>query len=419
MSGVALDLDRVWKKFRRGERFDSLRDLVPALARRLAGRRASGSALGEKEFWALRDVSLQVPQGQAFGIIGPNGAGKSTVLKLLSGLLRPTTGHLRVRGRLAALIEVGAGFHPDLTGRENVFLNGAILGMTRREIAAKLDQIVEFAGLPDVLDTPVKRYSSGMFARLGFSVAAHLEPDVLLVDEVLSVGDIGFQGRCIRKMQEICAGGTTVIFISHNMSAISLLCRQAMLLAEGQVQFTGETPEAIRRYFALAEESLSEAHVRGPARVSAVRMLDAEGTVRSDFAPGERATVELEFLAGEDLPDASAGLWIKTCDGVVVFDTSTLRLEGQADDLRAGQRLRARFDLTLNLAGGTYAVGAQLLRYGPPKAQYCIAEPLLMLSIQPRPGATGLADLRPRATQCVPAAPGLTAADREPEEVPA
>lgn len=399
MSGVALDLARVWKKFRRGERFDSLRDLIPALAGRLSGRRPSDNALGHKEFWALRDVSFQVPVGQAFGIIGPNGAGKSTVLKLLSGLLRPTTGHLRVRGRLAALIEVGAGFHPDLTGRENIFLNGAILGMTRREIAAKLDQIVEFAALPDVLDTPVKRYSSGMFARLGFSVAAHLEPDVLLVDEVLSVGDIGFQGRCIRKMQEICAGGTTVIFISHNMSAISLLCRQAMLLAEGQVQFTGETPEAIRRYFALAEESLSAAHVRGPARVSAVRVLDAQGNVRSDFCPGERISVEVEFLAAEDLPDASAGLWLRATDGVNVFDTSTYRLEGQSHGLRAGQRLACRFDLALNLGGGTYTLNAQLARYGPSIEMYCTAESLARLSVRPTPGVGGVAHLEARVEQ--------------------
>jgi lipopolysaccharide transport system ATP-binding protein len=193
---VAVTLDRVSKKFRKGQLHDSLRDLVPDLTRRLLGRGPvrSGELRGQ-EFWALKDVSFEVPKGEAFGIVGHNGAGKSTILKLLCRVMKPTQGHLTVQGRLSALIEAGAGFHPDLTGRENVYLNGTILGMSRSEIQRKFDEIVAFAGLAEFIDTPVKRYSSGMYARLGFSVGAHLEPDVLVVDEVLSVGDFCFRRR--------------------------------------------------------------------------------------------------------------------------------------------------------------------------------------------------------------------------------
>src|SRR5262245_43166527 len=201
MSDRPVVFERVWKKFQRGERHDSLRDLVPALARRVLGRRRPAQELEHREFWALRDVSLEVKPGEALGIIGPNGAGKSTALKVLTRILKPTRGVCEVRGRVGALIEVAAGFHPDLTGRENVFLQGVIMGMRRAEIARKLDEIVDFAGLQHTLDTPVKRYSSGMNARLGFAIAAHLEPDVLLVDEVLAVGDMAFQQKCFDRLE--------------------------------------------------------------------------------------------------------------------------------------------------------------------------------------------------------------------------
>ena len=200
MSAPQVLFDGVWKKFQRGERHDSLRDLVPSLLKRL-GRHVQGAEIGEQEFWALRDVSFAVDTGEALGIIGPNGAGKSTTLKLLTKILRATRGHVQVKGRIGALIDVAAGFHPDLTGRENVFLQGAIMGMTQSDIARKFDEIVDFAGVAEFIDTPVKRYSSGMNARLGFAIAAHLEPDVLIIDEVLSVGDFKFQSRAFSKIQ--------------------------------------------------------------------------------------------------------------------------------------------------------------------------------------------------------------------------
>src|SRR5436190_41206 len=225
----AVVFEGIWKKFRRGERHDSLRDLVPALARGLARRRRPLD-LAEQEFWAVRDVSFEVGPGEALGIIGPNGAGKSTILKLLTKILRPTRGRMELQGRVGALIEVAAGFHPDLTGRENVFLQGAIMGMTRAEIARKFADIVEFAGVQEFIDTPVKRYSSGMNARLGFAIAAHLEPDVLLIDEVLSVGDMGFQQRCIERMGAFKKQGVTILFVSHNLQAVAGLCERALFL---------------------------------------------------------------------------------------------------------------------------------------------------------------------------------------------
>jgi lipopolysaccharide transport system ATP-binding protein len=227
MGDHVLEFEHVSKKFRRGELHDSLRDLLPSLASSL-WRRGSNAELGQREFWALDDVSFSVARGEAFGIIGPNGAGKSTVLKILVGIMNPTSGTKTVRGSLSALIEVGAGFHPDLTGRENIFLNGAILGMSRRQIQARLAEIIEFSGLNKFIDTPVKRYSSGMYARLGFSIACHVEPDILVVDEVLSVGDWTFQNKSMAKMKSILKSGATVIFVSHNLKAVAELCNRAL-----------------------------------------------------------------------------------------------------------------------------------------------------------------------------------------------
>src|SRR6266852_1854893 len=229
MAEAPLEMEHVFKKFKKGEIHDSLRDLIPALTGGLLRRARSGRLEG-REFWALQDVSFQVGRGEAFGIIGANGAGKSTILKLLSNIMKPTKGTLHVRGTLSALIEVSAGFHPDLTGRENIYLGGAVLGMSRQRIRAKFDEIVAFSGLAEFIDTPVKRYSSGMFTRLGFSVAAHVDPDILIVDEVLSVGDFVFQRKCVERMNAVLASGTTVVFVSHNLRAIAELCPRSILL---------------------------------------------------------------------------------------------------------------------------------------------------------------------------------------------
>lgn len=243
-----VEFDRVWKKFRRGLLHDSLRDFVPALVRQLARGGARQEALAEGEFWALQDVSFRVDPGEALGIIGPNGAGKSTVLKLLIGVLRPTRGRARIEGRTGALIELAAGFHPDLTGRENVYLQGAIMGMKRHDIQRQFDRIVEFAELSEFIDTQVKRYSSGMSARLGFAIAAHLDPEVLVIDEILSVGDRAFQRKAFDRLAEIARREIPVVIVSHQLDRVAELCSKAVLLNRGRVVRAGSAEECISHY---------------------------------------------------------------------------------------------------------------------------------------------------------------------------
>ncbi|MBT4482739.1 MAG: ATP-binding cassette domain-containing protein [Candidatus Latescibacteria bacterium] len=208
----------------------------------------SGPGLDGERFWALKDISLEIEQGERIGIIGKNGAGKSTLLKILSRVTTPTKGLVKIKGRVASLLEVGTGFHQELTGRENVYLNGTILGMTRMEIRRKFDEIIEFADIEKFIDTPVKRYSSGMYVRLAFAVAAHLEPEILIVDEVLAVGDAAFQNKCLGKMQDVSRTGKTVLFVSHNMTAISKLCNKTMVLNSGKSEYIGKTEDAITHY---------------------------------------------------------------------------------------------------------------------------------------------------------------------------
>jgi len=236
---------------------DGVKSIGKRLARGLSRSPASDSGSSYSEdFWALRDVSFEVNQGDRIGIIGRNGAGKSTLLKILSRITEPTTGSVRLKGRVASLLEVGTGFHPELTGRENIFLNGAILGMSRVEIKSKFDDIVDFAEIEKFLDTPVKRYSSGMYVRLAFAVAAHLEPEILVVDEVLSVGDAQFQSKCLEKMKSVAAEGRTVLFVSHNLGVVGNFCNQSILLDAGLVKTRGDTGSVIETYMKLCQNSL-------------------------------------------------------------------------------------------------------------------------------------------------------------------
>lgn len=254
------------------------------MARTLAGR--SGSASGN-DFWALRDVSFEVQPGEVVGFVGRNGAGKSTILKVLSRIVEPTGGRAEVRGRLGSLLEVGTGFHPELTGRENIFLNGSILGMSRREIRAKFDEIVAFSDMESFLDTPVKRYSSGMFVRLAFAIAAHLQPEVLIVDEVLAVGDASFQKKCLGKMQDVSREGRTVLFVSHDLTAVRRLCTRAILLSQGQVVTIGPTADVVSEY--LARESV----LTPPGQTVDLRPLRRKGTKSVRFT-------EITFDGGPD-----------------------------------------------------------------------------------------------------------------------
>jgi ABC-type polysaccharide/polyol phosphate transport system ATPase subunit len=245
-----LAFDRVWKRFRLGDTHDSLRDLIPGLAKKLLRKGAGeSSAKHKRAFWALRDVSFEVRPGEVLGIIGPNGAGKSTTLKILNRIMDPTAGVVRAEGKIGSLIEVSAGFHPDLTGRQNIYLQGAIMGMRKSEVERKFDEIVDFAGTEEFLDTPVKRYSSGMNARLGFAIAAHLEPDILIIDEVLSVGDASFQQKAFGRIKQMATGGAPVVLVSHQMDRITELCSKAILLDKGTVRASGAPAYCINAYF--------------------------------------------------------------------------------------------------------------------------------------------------------------------------
>jgi lipopolysaccharide transport system ATP-binding protein len=360
MSDVALRMDHVFKRFRRGERHDSLRDLLPALVKR-AVRRDQDRALGAEEFWVLNDITFEVPKGQTLGIIGHNGAGKSTMLKHLSGIMEPTRGRIEVNGRLSALIEVGAGFHPDLTGRENVFLNGIILGMSRAEITRKFDEIVAFAGIEEFIDTPVKRYSSGMFARLGFSVAAHLEPDILIIDEVLSVGDTAFQRKGLEKMRAIARGGATAIFVSHNLQAVADFCQRTIMLDHGRLVADGPTDAVIRQYLDAAS-GIAERRTSGPTRILGVSIADGEG--RSGLIESGRATrITVDFEATAAIDNLAVFIEIKGNDFYEVFATASERLGHQAVSLAAGTRARCTFEVDMHLGAGTYYLGAMLCRY--------------------------------------------------------
>lgn len=360
MADRLLQVEGVFKKFQRGELYDSLRDLLPALTRRVL-RRRRGEELGRREFWALQDVSFSVERGEAVGIIGGNGAGKSTMLKLLTGIMRPTKGSIRVAGRISALIEVSAGFHPDLTGRENIYLNGAILGMKRDEIRRRFDAIVAFSGLEEFIDTPVKRYSSGMFARLGFSVAAHVDPDILLVDEVLSVGDYLFQRKCVERMNAVIASGATVVFVSHNLQAVANLCPRSLLLERGMVQMVGPTAEVIRTYFSRGQQQRAVDADGGVAITRVTVHGDASPCVK--FESGAKLRVTVEARARVRHEDMSVVIQIVDDYQYPLFDTCTQRLGAGPIALEQDQALKCTFELDLSLAEGTFHVNAFLYRY--------------------------------------------------------
>jgi ABC-type polysaccharide/polyol phosphate transport system ATPase subunit len=389
---VVLRMDHVYKKFTKGERHDSLRDLIPALTKRAIKRLSSPPELRAEEFWALQDVSFEIHQGEAVGIIGHNGAGKSTMLKHLSGLLLPTRGRIDVIGRLSALIEVGAGFHPDLTGRENIFMNGSILGMSRSEVRRKFDDIVAFSELKDFIDTPVKRYSSGMFARLGFAVAVHMEPDILIIDEVLSVGDNAFQRKGVEKMRSILKGGATVIFVSHSLRSVADLCDRALLFAKGRLLEDGSVTNVIHTY--MTRPTTSEAAADTQVMIESVAVYGTDGP-RYDFTSGDKALVEIKVKALRDSPRVACVLMLQDEHHYDVFHTSSERLGHQSPDLRAGDTFVFRFELTLHLARGNFHVAVGLYRYDIAKTYEPIAH-AGTLFINTDTDVGGIVNLEPR-----------------------
>jgi lipopolysaccharide transport system ATP-binding protein len=327
--------------------YRTLRDELGAAWSRL---RASGKPGREKKnsIWALQDVSFDVRKGQVLGIVGRNGAGKSTLLKILSRVTEPTQGFVEIRGRVGALLEVGTGFHPELTGRENIYLNGAILGMKRREIEAKFDEIVAFSEVEQFIDTPVKRYSSGMYLRLAFAVAAHLEPEILVVDEVLAVGDAEFQRKCIGKMSDVAQQGRTVLFVSHNMSAILRLTEECLVLDKGRLAYRAPTNQAVDYYMAAGFSNAGErtwAAIEVPAEATPfkpvrLRVRDAKGRIVDTLRSTEPFQVEFEYELGQDITGLRVGIYLLTLRGEYVFtsfDTDDSELFDQFSTRKVGR----------------------------------------------------------------------------------
>jgi lipopolysaccharide transport system ATP-binding protein len=347
MNDLAIRVENLSKHYKIGalaQRHDTLRDhLVHTLQSLFSeddqGRGVAAESAAPSEhrvslnghpasIWAVKDISFEVGRGEVVGVIGRNGAGKSTLLKILSRITEPTEGRAEIYGRIGSLLEVGTGFHPELTGRENIFLNGAILGMAKTEIQKKFDEIVDFAEIEKFIDTPVKRYSSGMYVRLAFAVAAHLEPDILILDEVLAVGDSAFQNKCIGKMQEVAGEGRTVLFVSHNMAAMARLCKSAILLDKGQLQAYGPTEEIVSRYLATGAHHQGEVRFSEDAgqepgseaiRLIAVRVKNSKGEISSSLDCRLPFVVESEYRILRRVSNLRIGCRLVTCDGTVVF----------------------------------------------------------------------------------------------------
>lgn len=371
----AIRIEKLSKRYRLGSGPAGGRTLPEALtvgarnlARRMLGRPArSDQPAGE--FWALREVSFEVQPGEAVGIIGRNGAGKSTLLKVLSRIVQPTAGRAEVRGRMGSLLEVGTGFHPELTGRENVYLNGSILGMTRREVARKFDAIVAFAGVDEFLDTPVKRYSSGMYVRLAFAVAAHLEPEILVVDEVLAVGDAAFQKKCLEAMRNVASSGRTVLVVSHQLDIINRLCRQAVWLDRGQVMGTGPATDMVAAYLGRSGGAtptgvpvdLSDVSRTGTgaARFTRMALCGRDGGL---VYSGGALQVDVWIRVTEPLTVGAVAVTLYDLSGFKLVNADTLTLDRRFE-LPVGESAVRFFIRGLHLNPGRYRLGLWLARH--------------------------------------------------------
>ena len=355
MSDLAIRAEGLSKRYEiaLGRRLhDTLRDQIMDAAGSFWRRRRRPSATGTRgdtkgHVWALKDASFEVKHGEILGVIGRNGAGKSTLLKILSRITEPTEGSADLFGRVASLLEVGTGFHPELTGRENIYLNGTILGMTNAEIARKFDEIVDFSGVERFIDTPVKRFSSGMVVRLGFAVAAHLEPEILIIDEALAVGDAAFQNKCIRKMGEVARGGRTVLLVTHQMGYISMLADRAMLLEHGKVKFVGETARAIASYLDEATTKSSGDLRDHPGRepgmtptIVAARLTDESGQDRDTFSTGDDWFLEIEYSRPDQKRLAGGGFNIRTREGFRIGSLNTYMCSRPPYQIPASGKLR-------------------------------------------------------------------------------
>ncbi len=323
------------------------------LSRNLVGVHPDSTYLRKGEFWAVKDINFDLRRGEALGLIGRNGSGKTTLLRLLAGIFPPDKGEIAVRGRVGALISLGAGFHPHMTGRENIYLNGTILGMSRREVAEKFDQIVQFSELEEFIDTPVSAYSSGMRVRLGFAIAIHLDPDVVLIDEVLAVGDFAFRAKCLRRMDDLRNSGASIMFVSHHMGQISRLCDRAIVLERGNIDLIASPEEAVDYYIKVAGQQEPDRAGTGKARIAQVRAFDAEGRERNEFETGEyvRYEIEVEFRETLESPVISLGLYNSA--EVLCAAMRTDQTDWQPDG-RRGRRIFEVVIPSLSLGPETY-----------------------------------------------------------------
>jgi ABC-2 type transport system ATP-binding protein len=342
----AITIEGVSKRFRLyHERPSSLKERILRFRRPRA-----------EEFWALRDVGLEVPHGKTWGLVGPNGSGKTTLLKLIGGILRPTEGRLTTQGRIAALLELGAGFHPELTGRENVYLNASILGLSKKETDRYFDDIVGFAEIEDFIDNQVKYYSSGMFVRLGFAVAVHVDPEILLIDEVLAVGDEGFQKKCLDRVGEMQKDGRTIVFVTHAMAFVQQICDSATLLDSGRMRASGDTEQVIREFRAVMARrrtGLTDEAATREVEIAHVDLLDGKGRPNSMVAPGQSLSVQIELHANRPVEDPVVVVGIHNARDEWVFTSDTERLEVKLGRLEG--KLRVTFDLkAIPLLEGQY-----------------------------------------------------------------
>jgi len=367
MKRPIIEVNKISKKYRIAhqlEKYVALRDVLTNIAKKPFGFLRSkvfkrGSA--KEDFWALKDISFTVEEGEAMGIIGPNGAGKTTLLKILSRITPPTKGEIKLRGRTASLLEVGTGFHPELTGRENIFLNGAILGMTKTEIRKKFDEIVAFSGIEKFLDTPVKRYSSGMFVRLAFAVAAHLEPEILLIDEVLAVGDAEFQKKCLGKMDDITKkSGRTILFVSHNMAAIQNLCKRCIFLNKGKIEAIGEVKEVVEKYLGATSIGASKKILKDyrqdnqKIKVLSIEVLNGLGG-RFCLSWARPIEIIMEIEAKERIRQVFFTFGINTLENVPIFTVRHTDSGEKLWDLNKG-RYKIKVSINNILRAGLYNI---------------------------------------------------------------
>jgi lipopolysaccharide transport system ATP-binding protein len=383
---------RNYRKYRSLYRFDDV------------GRKERGEDDSDDVIWALRDVSFDILRGEAVGIIGRNGAGKSTLLKILSRVTDPTHGCVRIRGRISSLLEVGTGFHQELTGRENVYLNGTILGMTKREVDRKFDEIVDFSGIHKFIDTPVKRYSSGMRVRLAFSVAAHLEPDILIVDEVLAVGDADFQKKCLNKMEDVGKKGRTVLFVSHNMQAITRLCSRAILIGEGRILKEGPAPNIVRSYLTADSGTSAERKWADPAkaprgdwvRLMAVRSIDGSGQVAESFGISDPIGLQMEYWVRRGGRMLLPHFHLFNDEGIKLFISLDLD-----ENWRGKERPSGRYRSTAWIPGnllteGMFYVHANLLALRPEEPEFSAPDAVSFIVVDRMEGTSARGDWRKR-----------------------